>query len=76
MPENKNVQAVQPSEICFALRDGIPEVRLKLRTMATAEVALKSPWIPLFKGGIFRALLFPLFGKEGEGEIFSESERD
>jgi hypothetical protein len=56
----------------------------KLRTMATAEVALKSPSIPLFQRGNFPRMLFPLFGKacpersrrEGEGEIFGGTERE
>jgi hypothetical protein len=37
------------------------------------EATLKSPSLPLFKGGGFVPGLQPLFGK-GEGEIFRRSE--
>jgi hypothetical protein len=45
----------------------------KLQTMATAMAALKSPSVPLFKGG---SLSQPLFGKEGAGEIFGRNEAE
>jgi hypothetical protein len=46
--------------------------------MAAAKFAIKSAFIPLFKGGIYSVDFKPLFGKacpepsrrEGEGEIF------
>ncbi len=44
--------------------------------MAAAEVALKSPFIPLFQRGNFlRRTLTPLW-KRGEGEIFGRNEME
>jgi hypothetical protein len=37
--------------------------------MAMVEAALKSPSIPLSKGGIYSVGLKPLFGKEGKGRF-------
>jgi len=37
--------------------------------MATAEVELKSPCPPFFKGGIFSVRFSPLFAKEGKGRF-------
>jgi hypothetical protein len=37
--------------------------------MASAKAALKSPSVPLSKGGILYVGLKPLFGKEGKGRF-------
>jgi hypothetical protein len=37
--------------------------------MATAEVELKSPFVPLFQRGIFSVQFSPLFAKEGKGRF-------
>ena len=45
----------------------------EVQTMAAAQVELKSPYFPLFKGdSIFRGLLTPYIRK-GEGEIFGRN---
>jgi hypothetical protein len=51
-----------------------PKFVEKVQTMATAEVELKSPFVPLFKGGIFSVRFSPLFAKEGKGEIFEQND--
>jgi hypothetical protein len=44
----------------------------QVQMMAAAEVELKSPFVPLFKGGIFfLGFLTPLW-KRGEGEMPDE----
>jgi hypothetical protein len=39
--------------------------------MAAVELELKSPSVPLFKGGIFSDRPLPLFDKEGKGRFLS-----
>jgi hypothetical protein len=43
----------------------------EFKTMAAAEVELKSPCFPLSKGILFRGLLTPLW-KRGEGRFWTE----
>jgi hypothetical protein len=40
-----------------------------LKAMASAEIQIKSPSVPFFKGGMFRSGLNPLFDKEGKGRF-------
>jgi hypothetical protein len=42
----------------------------KNSAMVILEARFKSPSIPLFQRGKFRSRLYPLFRKEGKGEIW------
>jgi hypothetical protein len=50
-----------------------PEMFVVIFEISSAKKIPLDP--PLSKGDVFRAGLFPLFGKEGQGEIFGYSNR-
>jgi hypothetical protein len=44
-----------------------------MQRMVSAEIALKSPYSPFFKGGIFSVTALTPLWQRGEGEIFTRT---